>query len=118
MQVVERGTPEWDAIWSGLGRTILAAGLGSGLDFVQRNDEWSESWQYVGSLDPRVDGTQDHQFRHRAHPHTRGSDGRSQRVYVTITLGPGVFGYRVRATEEGGVRNPLRVVQPEGEATQ
>ena len=62
IQIVERGSPEWDRMWSLVGE-----------DRAEECPETGEVWHYMGTI-PVARHAQDvhgdlmHQFRHRSHP--------------------------------------------------
>lgn len=62
---VPRETPAWFALWDCLGRELVARGLGTGNDLVQRSSS-GEVWEYLGS-ERTAQGVR-HSFRHRHHP--------------------------------------------------
>lgn len=73
---VERGTPEWDDAWEGLGKRLRELEWGDGSDLVQMHNH--SGWKLVVS---RLQGGQIvHTFRHRDHPKT----GRRQYVLVSL----------------------------------
>ena len=80
MLIAQRGSPAWDAAWSGLARVLVTDGLGDGADLAQEND--GETWQYMGS--EQIETGLLHEFRHRDHPK---SHCREYRDVLTEQLG-------------------------------
>jgi hypothetical protein len=69
---IQRGSPAWEAAWSGLAHVLVTDGLGDGTDLAQEND--GEAWQYMGSC--RLSSGILHTFRHRDHPKTHDREYR------------------------------------------